>query len=1284
MGNTAVTLSIGGRHVRVGKLLAEGGFAFIYEAETDDTTPGGPGPPGGDSAGKRYILKRMRVPKNHEDLVKIAQKEQEICRSLAPHPNVVEIYGTHIMDIGQDWDYYILMEACQGNVAELVLGHYNRTTYLQQDLVLRVLRDVALALEHLHEREPPLAHRDIKVENVLLGPGGVFKVCDFGSGTTTHYTVTDTSKIPLIAEEISRNTTLAYRAPEQVDLYRQQPVSEKVDIWALGCMIYKLCYFRTPFEDNQGNVEKIGILNGIEALRLPPPFLERLGFGDAPFTPSVTDIMKLCMDQDPTKRPTAVLLLDMADQWSGSGKLPGWEKTQRFARGRSQFGSSGGGRGMGAPSAGNGAGNVGSPESDSPSPGPSSAGGHSWQRSMSDVDKWEARFTDLGAVEGAGGAGREPRAGSPILSPSSGALFRGDSRRASTFDKPDRFNASSLPRNRSVEGISDMGLQQRSRSDVHAQNAAALTQARRSRIDSASSASGGGARPWGEERRMSLVSESVQTGVLGLLGGDKERQRWTIKATSIKPGPPKPKYIRRIVIAIWEEELPLPVLFTFIGLRPLQKKDVVAVKTLLLLLKVMHGGPQFVLTEMASLVPNIEALCKHWAKVTRGIEPQNATTRKLDDGGAADLATVDLSRKQTPHANGGGMNGGLGGDTRFRAQRGAASPGSPAAVVQVAEARRLEAQLGVGDAMLRGFQSSLNVKINENGEPMHVLIAKVASFLVRKLNFHDQNPELSSHYTDTTPGTVRAVPVLAPVHARTVLTLMMDLQASVIDCLKVAERATASREEAVSSTCSAMLLPLVEESFTLLTGQHNLLAVELLLGRTDARLDALLARFRAQYPELRTLFARIQQHPQVRIFGRAPLLVERPIIDVPEELACYGGPPAPTGGSPYRSTATGRKHVRRNNSSGASSPTPPQAGAIGSICLPLAPQARDIFLARGVTLSFRPKAGGAASESPRLQSPGSRLELTKKLVSSGLLEIEGQIEQLAKEAAEEGYGDDNGGLDEDEETSPRATPAGGAATTDPFANFGDAFGDDGFDQLSAFPTLGNRPPSLGIGFAEEDTIVDDDTSDTPSRPSGGIDEAFRASVGSVEEPTPDSFTSHDTFFGGHRRPSARPLVPSRAPSLNGLRQPSITVGGGGDAGPAALASPTSKPFDLPAENGFDLLTPQPHPRPNGGEAVNGAAAAVAAFDPFADHNLLNGSSASQASPATSTMTTPPPVSSRESQGGLWRPTPETTKPPVAFADPSADWTALPAGAFGSAPKEASMASAPGVPSDARP
>jgi len=48
-----------------------------------------------------------------------------------------------------------------------------------------------------------------------------------------------------------------YRTPEMLDLYQNFPIAEPQDIWALGCVLYQLCFITHPFEDSA----KLRIIN---------------------------------------------------------------------------------------------------------------------------------------------------------------------------------------------------------------------------------------------------------------------------------------------------------------------------------------------------------------------------------------------------------------------------------------------------------------------------------------------------------------------------------------------------------------------------------------------------------------------------------------------------------------------------------------------------------------------------------------------------------------------------------------------------------------------------------------------------------------------------------------------------------------------------------------------------------------------------------------------------------------------------------------------------------------
>ena len=57
-----------------------------------------------------------------------------------------------------------------------------------------------------------------------------------------------------------------------IDVYRKQPIDEKSDIWALGVLLYKLCYYTTPFEE----VGQMAILNASFKYPAYPQFSDRL------------------------------------------------------------------------------------------------------------------------------------------------------------------------------------------------------------------------------------------------------------------------------------------------------------------------------------------------------------------------------------------------------------------------------------------------------------------------------------------------------------------------------------------------------------------------------------------------------------------------------------------------------------------------------------------------------------------------------------------------------------------------------------------------------------------------------------------------------------------------------------------------------------------------------------------------------------------------------------------------------------------------------------------------
>jgi serine/threonine protein kinase len=121
----------------------------------------------------------------------------------------------------------------------------NEKNSFSEGQIWKIIYNISLGLSEIHGNKT--AHRDICPENILTTIDGFYKICDFKSVTNKFYeTVTNYTRNEIIFD-ISRNTSLSVRAPEQSDLYTGYPINEKVDIWALGILLYRLLFESAPF-----------------------------------------------------------------------------------------------------------------------------------------------------------------------------------------------------------------------------------------------------------------------------------------------------------------------------------------------------------------------------------------------------------------------------------------------------------------------------------------------------------------------------------------------------------------------------------------------------------------------------------------------------------------------------------------------------------------------------------------------------------------------------------------------------------------------------------------------------------------------------------------------------------------------------------------------------------------------------------------------------------------------------------------------------------------------------
>ncbi|XP_053257346.1 AP2-associated protein kinase 1 isoform X10 [Podarcis raffonei] len=227
--------NIGRCQVTVDEVLAEGGFAIVFLVRT--------------SNGMKCALKRMYVNNEHD--LQVCKREIQIMRDLVGHKNIVGYIDSSINSVssGDVWEVLILMDFCRGGQVVNLMNQRLQTGFTESE-VLQIFCDTCEAVARLHQCKSPIVHRDLKVENILLHDRGHYVLCDFGSATNK-FQNPQLEGVNAVEEEIKKYTTLSYRAPEMVNLYSGKLITTRADIWAMGCLLYKLCYFTLPFGESQ-------------------------------------------------------------------------------------------------------------------------------------------------------------------------------------------------------------------------------------------------------------------------------------------------------------------------------------------------------------------------------------------------------------------------------------------------------------------------------------------------------------------------------------------------------------------------------------------------------------------------------------------------------------------------------------------------------------------------------------------------------------------------------------------------------------------------------------------------------------------------------------------------------------------------------------------------------------------------------------------------------------------------------------------------------------------------
>ena len=244
-----------------------------------------------DANKKPYCLKEVSLTRMRDREKELARREAQLMKRVAEnknHPNIVSFYdswSTHTA-------LYILMEYVPGGTLETLLKECREEgQHLDTAQVGHYLVQLASALDYCHN-DLRIVHRDIKPANILVDRMGRLKLADFGL-----------SKMLATGDDLT--STFAgspqFMSPEQL---RYRDYSFPTDVWALGCVMYEIMAFRSPWSASQATTcAQLG-----RYITETKPDFERL---KARYPAPLVGHVQWMLRRDPEARPTAEQLVDV-------------------------------------------------------------------------------------------------------------------------------------------------------------------------------------------------------------------------------------------------------------------------------------------------------------------------------------------------------------------------------------------------------------------------------------------------------------------------------------------------------------------------------------------------------------------------------------------------------------------------------------------------------------------------------------------------------------------------------------------------------------------------------------------------------------------------------------------------------------------------------------------------------------------------------------------------------------------------------------------------------------
>ena len=236
--------------------------------------------------------------------------EESSLLSQLRHPNIVQFLGVYFQR-GASIPV-LVMEFLPATLAQRI-DKNTELGSLPNEVIYSILSDVALGVNYLHGHSPPIVHRDLSANNILLTNDLTAKIADLGVAKILHLN-------PLKLLRMTKTPgTPCYMPPEALDDNPQYDTS--IDVFSYGILLIHIFSGKWPFPTKSVTVDPNDPkkLNPVSEAKRRQRYLDDI----TPDNP-LMDLISKCISNSPTLRPTAAKVLkdvkDVEAQFTPTGK----------------------------------------------------------------------------------------------------------------------------------------------------------------------------------------------------------------------------------------------------------------------------------------------------------------------------------------------------------------------------------------------------------------------------------------------------------------------------------------------------------------------------------------------------------------------------------------------------------------------------------------------------------------------------------------------------------------------------------------------------------------------------------------------------------------------------------------------------------------------------------------------------------------------------------------------------------------------------------------------------